>query len=98
MMIARVFQQSTPAGPVNEEIRKSQEEAFATGRQAEGCEGMIMLRDTSTGEGLTISLWRDQAAADAYNATSEKLRNDAEQAHGYKSVGPRVYSEVIALL
>jgi hypothetical protein len=59
---------------------------------------MIYLRDTSTGEALSISLWRDQAAADAYNATSEKVRSELDQAHGYKTSGPHVYTEVTALL
>ena len=97
-MIARVFQTSTTAGPTTDEERKLLDDNFAAGRQVDGCEGMISIRNPSTGEGLAISLWRDQAAADAYNATSEKLRSDSEQTPGYKTTGPQVYTEVTALL
>ena len=34
-------------------------------RQAEGCEGLLVLRDSATGGAFTIVLWRDQTAMDS---------------------------------
>jgi hypothetical protein len=33
-------------------------------RKIEGCEGLLALRDSATGDALTIVLWRDRAAMD----------------------------------
>ena len=98
MAIARVFH-SWGIGPATEESRKRSEEYNAKCRQAEGCEGLVNMADPAIGEGLSISRWRDQAAAQAFNATSEQMRSEGTRSNpGFKTVGPHVYTEVTALL
>jgi hypothetical protein len=46
-------------------------------RALDGCEGIVVLRDSGSGDGFAVALWRDQAAIDAAAA---KIRADIEQA------------------
>jgi hypothetical protein len=97
-MIAQVFETTGPTGPPTDEFRKFSEDALGQGRAMDGCEGTINLTDPSTGKGLVINLFRDQAAMDAFQAYSSKKIAEAEKLTGAKVPAPDVYTEVIALL
>ena len=97
-MIAQVFATSGPAGPQTDEMRKWAEDALGQGRKADGNEGTLSLVDPTTGKGLVINLFRDQAAMDAFQAYSNEKIAESEKLTGVKVPAPDVYSEVIALL
>jgi hypothetical protein len=63
--------------------------------QAEGCEGILILGDPNTGKGLAITLFRDQAALDAFDAVRQRLTTEAVQHLSATVTEPQVY-EVIA--
>ena len=99
-MIAVVRTTSAPVpegGEVSEEVRRFVEQRADETRKADGSEALILLRDPSTGEGLAISLWRDQAAADAFQSDSERMTKEVNERGGTVSE-PRIYEEVIARL
>jgi hypothetical protein len=50
-------------------------------RATDGCEGMYTLRNSQTGEGLGINLWRDQDALDAA-ADQIKAANEVATKNG----------------
>ena len=101
-MIAEVRTTSAPVpegGKIPEEDRRLLEQGADTARNADGSEAVILLADLSTGEGLVIHLWRDQAARDAWESHPERLSmvNEVDQRGGTVSE-PRIYEEVIARL
>src|ERR1700730_6629189 len=63
-MIAQVVTTTVPT-TITDELRKTAEEMESQARKADGCEGILDLSDPTTGEGLSIHLFRDQAAMDA---------------------------------
>jgi hypothetical protein len=93
-VIAQVVKGVMPAGPLSDEMRKYVVETLAQARQADGCEGLITLSEPSRGETLSINLFRDQAALDAFDALREKLTAEAETTTGGRLAAPEVYSEV----
>ena len=96
-MIAQVFTQKIPAGPLSDEMRKFTEDAVAEGRAHDGVEADIVIGDPATGEGITVILFRDQAALDAFEAWASEIVAEAEEL-GVEVASSRVYSEVIAAL
>ena len=94
-MIAQVFRipgpppgaQPPDQGPVNlEEVVKRQ-------RAVDGCEGIFIMGEPSTGEGLlAVTLWRDEAAMKDGAAYQEDEINSAKQANPVMDVpAPTVY-------
>ena len=71
-MIAQVWIGRVPAGPVSDEMRKFAEETLAEARTRDGVEGNFLLADPATGESLSIALFRDQAALEAFQAFSKE--------------------------
>ncbi len=98
-MIAQVWTGRLPAGPVSDEMRKFAEETLSEARTHDGVEGNLVLNDPATGETVSIALFRDQAALDAFQAYSKEKSAAAEEISGGE-VGRegRVYPEVIAVL
>ena len=96
-MIAQVWASKAPAGPMSDEARKFTEEALSEGRRRDGVEGIVAITDPATGESLSIVLFRDQTALDAYQAFSEEKIIDVGEL-GEEVAASRVYSEVIAAL
>ena len=97
-MIAQVWASKAPAGPMSDEARKFTEEALSEGRRREpGVEGIVVITDPATGESLSIVLFLDQTALDAYQAFSEEKIIDVGEL-GEEVAASRVYSEVIAAL
>jgi hypothetical protein len=94
-MIAQVLTTAVDM-PITDEMRKFIAEATAQARKADGCEAVITLADATTGEGLSITLFRDQAAVDAFDSLRQTLTNQADEMGAKVSV-PRVY-EVLANL
>ncbi len=97
-MIAQVFTSKLAAGPMSDEMRKWIENVFSEARSHDGLEGHLAISDPATGEGMSIILFRDQAALDAYEAFSKEKTSEAEKLTGGQAGGSRVYSEVIAAL
>jgi hypothetical protein len=97
-MIAQVFETTGQMGEPTDEFRKWAEEALAEGRKMDGNEGTLSLVDPTTGEGLVINLFRDQAAMDAFQAYSNEKIAEGEKLSGGKVREPHVYTEVITLL
>jgi hypothetical protein len=96
-MIAQVWPSKAPPGPWSDETRKFTGAALEEGRKHDGVEGVIAMTDPATGESLSIALFRDQAALDAFEAyANQKSAESAE--YGDKVDVSRVYSEVIAIL
>jgi hypothetical protein len=80
-----------------DEMRKLAEEAIAEARSFDGCEAVISLSDPATGESISVSLYRDQAAMDAVaDITKAKIAQFEEM--GSNVGAPRVYTAVIAEL
>jgi heme-degrading monooxygenase HmoA len=98
MTIARVIQVSgipEGSGPPPE-VQAAAEEI----RACDGCEGMYLLRNSQTGHGLSVTLWRDQAALDASLSPASsgvlKTANDVARERGVSSSGETVYDIVTA--
>ena len=96
-MIAQVHPGTVAAGPLSDEMHKFAETAFSEARKRDGVEGCLQVFDPATGESLTIVLFRDQAALDAFQAFSKEKIVEAGEL-GYDVAADRVYSEVIAAL
>jgi heme-degrading monooxygenase HmoA len=76
-MIAEVHQIKLPtgaSGAPSEGANNLAEEAA----KAPGSVQLLTLMDTSTGDGLVIHLWNDQAAYEAFAARRKELTADAE--------------------
>ncbi len=97
-MIAQVFTTKAPAGPIPNEMRKFVEDALAEARTHDGVEGAFSIWDPATGESLAISLFRDQAALDAFQAFSNEKIAEAGGFEGVEVPAGRIYSEVIGAL
>ena len=96
-MIAQVFTGKVAPGPMPDERRKWAEDALSEAKTQDGVEGSISVSDPATGEVLTIILFRDQGALDAYQAFSNEKIAEAKNI-GFEGVAARVYSEGIAFL
>jgi hypothetical protein len=95
-MIAQLFTSTGPTGEMSAELRKFAEESLSEARQRDGVEANASVRDPATGDTVSIFLFRDQAALDAYQAWSkEKIAEAGALGSGEISPG-RVYSDVIA--
>ena len=77
--------------PFTDETRAYIAEVAAKARQADGCEGIVVLIDPSTGNGLTINLFRDEAAADAFDALRRELTKEATTKVGASVGQPELY-------
>jgi hypothetical protein len=91
-MIAEVFTGSI--GQVTDEFRNWADGSLAEARTQDGVEGCLGLTDTATGDLLTVILFRDQAARDAYQAFLDKKVAEAGNL-GIDVLG-RIYPEVIS--
>ena len=99
MIVGRRFVHRTTRlpGPRTDDSNRFVAEASAKARQADGCEGILILRDPDSGEGLAITMFRDQASADAFNALRAQLTTEAEQRFGGQIGEPQVYQVVVNL-
>jgi hypothetical protein len=87
-MIAEVNQGS---GLTPEQARGEQFRAVCEhGASAEGTEILLVLADAATGEGMSIHVWRDQDALDAYQSERNRNTRDAES-QGVEVDTSRVY-------
>jgi hypothetical protein len=94
-MIAQIFTSTGPTGEMPAELRKFAEGSLAEARQRDGVEANASVRDPATGDTVTIFLFRDQAALEAYQAWSEEKIAQAE-ALGSGEISPgRVYPDVV---
>jgi len=95
-MIAQVITFSASV-PITDETRKYVEEVSAEALKADGLEGTLNLADLTTGEGLVITLYRDQAAMDVFQAERQRLSTQAQQDLGVTVSEPRVYEVLVRL-
>ena len=95
-MIAQVLNTSAPV-PFTDETRTFIAEVTAKARQADGCEGILVLVDPNTGNGLAINMFRDEAAAHAFAARRQELVKEAQEQVG-ATVGEPQHYEVLANL
>jgi hypothetical protein len=95
-MIAQVM--TAKAAELSDEMRKFVEDGLAEARRREGVEGIVWVFDPAAGESLSVHLFRDQAAADAFQAFLNEKLAQAEELGAEVDRGGRVYTEVIALL
>ncbi len=63
-MIAQVFRFPSPPQGVegSPETQQFAQDAAKRQRDVEGCEGIFMMANRSSGETLAVTLWRDEAA------------------------------------
>jgi hypothetical protein len=98
-MIAQVFRMGPPpagAQQGSEEAQQFAQDAAKRQRDVDGCEGIFMMSDPSTGEGLAVTLWRDEAAMKAAAAYQEEEISSAKKLNPSMVVpAPTVY-EVFA--
>jgi hypothetical protein len=80
------------------EMRKFSEGAIAEALPHGGVKGNMTCTDPATGESLSIVLFRDQAALDAFKAFSDEKIAAAGDVGAAVVGARRVYSEVIAAL
>jgi hypothetical protein len=83
---------------MSDEARSYTEAAVSEGRALDGVEGVLTMSDPATGDALSITLFRDQAALDAYQAFSREKVAEIGEEFGEEVEAPRVYSEVIVAL
>jgi hypothetical protein len=95
-MIAQVLNTSAPV-PFTDETRTFIAEVTAKARRADGCEGILVLVDPNTGNGLAINMFRDEAAAHAFDARRQELTKEAQE-HVGATVGEPQHYEVFANL
>src|SRR2546421_7406769 len=76
-MLAEVHQVKFPSGATAAPPEGANSLADEAAK-ASGSAQLLMLMDTSTGEGLVIHLWNDQAAYEAFAARRKELTADAE--------------------
>ncbi len=95
-MIAQVLTTSASV-PFTDDTRTFIAEVTAKARQADGCEGIVVLIDPNTGNGLAINMFRDEAAAHAFDARRQELTKEAEEQVGARVGEPQLY-EVFANL
>lgn len=82
-----------------EATRQFAEAAMAEARAMDGCEGLVAVTDPSTGESISITLFRDQAALDAAQAWVDQKLSETEALEGHPTAeAPRVFTEVLANL
>jgi hypothetical protein len=102
MTIAQVFtaQVSATAGanegpvadPVWLELKGQLEELVKRQVAVDGCEGLYCFGDPATGEGISFTLWRDEAAMKAAAAYQEEEIANAKNATPAVQVGaPKIY-------
>jgi hypothetical protein len=95
VMIAQVFTTSAGAGGSAPTPEYAQEIAEKQ-RAVDGCEGIVMLADPASGEGVAFTLWRDEVAMKAAAAQQEEDIAAAKKVSSSVQVSaPKVY-EVLA--
>jgi hypothetical protein len=94
-MIAVIHPSRSSPGAMPDDLRTFAEGAVAEARKRDGCEACISVRDPATGESVTLNLFRDQAALEAFQAFENEKIAEAE-ALGVPVDPGRVYTEVIA--
>ena len=99
-MIAQVFQMPPPRAELQEadveEATRFAQDAAKRQRDVDGCEGIFMMANPSTGEGLAVTLWRDEAAMKAAASfQEEEIASAKAQNPGMDVPAPTVY-EVFA--
>ena len=99
-MIAQVFTGKIAAGGISDEMRKFTEAALLEAHGRDGVEGCVDMSDPATGETLTVVLFHDQAALDAYQAWSKEKVAEVEALEGGVAVeaATRTYSDVFVAL
>jgi hypothetical protein len=80
-MIAEVHQVKFPSGATAAPPEGANNLADEAAK-APGSAQLLTLMDISTGEGLVIHLWNDQAAYEAFAARRKELTADAERGSG----------------
>jgi hypothetical protein len=85
-MIAEVIQVAETSNADPSEIRAITDEAAP----APGSEQLLILTNSSTGEGLVVHVWRGQAALEAYDEQRRRLVARAQAAGGTQG-DSRVY-------
>jgi len=99
-MIAQVFQMPPPQAELQqaevEEATRWAQGAAKRQRDVDGCEGIFMMANPATGEGLAVTLWRDEAAMKAAAGfQDEEIARAKAQPGGVEVPAPTVY-EVFA--
>ncbi len=76
-MHARVFTTQTPPEKVEELTRTWQSMVAPQLKQAQGFKGALVMGDRSTGKGLAITLWENEADAIGRDTSGESQRLSA---------------------
>jgi hypothetical protein len=95
-MIAQVWIGKGTAGPISDEVRRFTEATIAEARTHDGCEAAISMADPTTGDALTIILFRDQKALDEFQSFVKQKTAEAAELGSHGSI--RVYTEVVTAL
>jgi hypothetical protein len=89
--IARLTRFTVQPGRFDERLRFSREQTFPASRQLPGCEGGLLLADATTGQTISISLWR--SAADLEAATSNAGYEELRPYHRF-AAGPVIQEQL----
>jgi len=95
VMIAQVFKTSG-SPPQTEDNLKTSQAVMERLRAVDGCEGMYALVDRTTGDGLALALWRDEAAMKAATGAQAAELADSKTTNPTVKVGKAEIYEVIA--
>lgn len=96
-MIAQVTVTKLSRGLTDDEY-KAAEEMMRQSVAIDGCEGAIDMTDPSTGDSVTVVLFRDQAALEAFQAfRAEKLAEFGDILE-YTLLSSHVYPDVLAVI
>jgi heme-degrading monooxygenase HmoA len=92
--LARVSRFQVEPSRADEAIARMREESVPRVKGADGLCSFQLLLDRDTGNGMVVSAWENQEAADAFWPTAEQLRARATEETGVRFVEPENYTMI----
>jgi heme-degrading monooxygenase HmoA len=90
--LARLSRFQVEPARVDELITSMREEAVPRVKGADGLCSFQLLLDRDTGNGMVVTAWENQVAADAFWPTAEQLRARATERSGVRFLEPENYT------
>jgi heme-degrading monooxygenase HmoA len=92
--LARVSRFQVEPARADEVIARMREESVPRVKGADGLCSFQLLLDRDTGNGMVVSAWENQEAADAFWPTAEQLRARATEQGGVRFLEPENYTMI----
>ena len=92
--LARLFRFQVEPARADEAIARMREESVPRVKGADGLCSFQLLLDRDTGNGMVVSAWENEDAADAFWPTAEQLRARATEEAGVRFLEPENYTMI----